>query len=97
MIVLATLAFTTFTSYLVMPSWFDHGSYSQSSTHATLEECQLVKHGMDAVCVGESPSHLYINDDAAVVPEFKEVMQFTQCDYWAGCYSHRPLTRSDEK
>ena len=64
MIVLVTLALTTFSSYLVMPSWFDHGSYSQYSTHSTLEECQLVKHGMDAFCVGDSPSHLYVNDEA---------------------------------
>jgi len=78
MIVLATLVFTTFTSYLVMPSWFDHGSYSQYSTHSTLEECQIAKHGLDAVCVGDSPSHLYINDEAEVVPEFQQLMGVTQ-------------------
>lgn len=94
MIALASLVFTTFTSYLVMPSWFDHGSYSHYSTHSTLEECQLVKYGMDAICVegalspnGDSPSHLYINDEAEVVPEFKKEMQFVKCDYWAGCYT----------
>ena len=78
MIVLATLAFTTFTSYLVMPSWFDHGSYTQDSTHATLEECQIAKHGLDAICVGDSPSHLYINDEAEVVPEFQQLMGVTE-------------------
>ena len=86
MIVLATLAFTTFTSYLVMPSWFDHGSYTQDTTHATLEECQIAKHGLDAICVGDSPSHLYVNDKAAVVPEFKKQMQFVECDHWSGCF-----------
>ena len=87
MTVLATLAFTTFTSFLVMPSWFDHGSYSQYSTHSSLEECQLSKHGMDAICVGDSPSYLYINDEAEVVPEFKEhVLEFVGCDYFAGCF-----------
>ena len=96
MIVLVTLALTTFSSYLVMPSWFDHGSYSQYSTHSTLEECQLVKHGMDAVCVGDSPSHLYVNDETEDVPEdFNKPMVFTKCDYWAGCYSHRPVTRTN--
>ena len=78
MIVLVTLALTTFSSYLVMPSWFDHGSYSQYSTHSTLEECQIAKHGLDAVCVGDSPSHLYINDEAEVVPEFQQLMGVTQ-------------------
>ena len=67
MTVLASLVFTTFTSYLVMPSWFDHGSYSQYSTHSTLEECQIAKHGMDAVCAGDSPSHLYVNEEAEAV------------------------------
>ena len=65
MIVLATLV-------------FDHGSYSQYSTHSTLEECQIAKHGLDAVCVGDSPSHLYINDEAEVVPEFQQLMGVTQ-------------------
>ena len=51
MIVLASLVFTTFTSYLVNPSWFDHGSYTQDTIHATLEECQIAKHGLDAICV----------------------------------------------
>jgi len=96
MIVLVTLALTTFSSYLVMPSWFDHGSYSQYSTHSTLEECQLVKHGMDAICVGDSPYHLYVNDEAEVVEEFKKEIEFTKCDYWSGCYSHRPVTRSGQ-
>ena len=95
MIVLATLALTTFTSFLVMPSWFDHGSYSQYSTHSTLEECQLVKYGTDAICVGDSPAYLYVNDETEDVPEdFSKEMKFTKCDYWAGCYSHRPVTRT---
>ena len=78
MTVLTSLVFTTFTSYLVMPSWFDHGSYSQYSTHSTLEECQIAKHGMDAVCVGDSPSHLYVNDEAEVIPEFQQLMGVTE-------------------
>ena len=87
MTVLASLVFTTFTSYLVMPSWFDHGSYTQDSTHATLEECQIAKHGLDAICVGDSPSHLYINDEAEVVPEFQQhMLEFVECDHWAGCF-----------
>ena len=87
MIVLVTLALTTFSSYLVMPSWFDHGSYSQYSTHSTLEECQLAKYGTDAICVGDSPSHLYVNDEAAVVEESKKEIEFVKCDYWAGCFT----------
>ena len=87
MTALASMVFTVFSSYLVMPSWFDSGSYSQYSTHSTLEECQLVKHGMDAVCVGDSPSHLYINDEAAVVEESKKEIKFFKCDYWAGCFT----------
>lgn len=87
MTALASMVFTVFSSYLVMPSWFDSGSYSQYSTHSTLEECQLVKHGMDAVCVGDSPSHLYINDEAAVVEESKKEIEFIKCDYWAGCFT----------
>ena len=96
MIVLVTLALTTFSSYLVMPSWFDHGSYSQYSTHSTLEECQLVKYGTDSICVGDSPAYLYVNDETENVPEdVSKPMVFTKCDYWAGCYSHRPVTRTN--
>ena len=103
MIVLVTLALTTFSSYLVMPSWFDHGSYSQYSTHSTLEECQLVKYGTDSICVegglsptGDSPAYLYVNDETENVPEdVSKPMVFTKCDYWAGCYSHRPVTRAN--
>jgi hypothetical protein len=99
MTVLATLVFTTFSSYLVNPQWFDHGSYSQYSTHSTLEECQLAKYGTDAICVGDSPFQwwytLYVNDEAEDVPEdFSQPMKFIECDYWAGCYSHRPVTRT---
>jgi len=63
MIVLASIVLTALSSFLVMPSWFDHGSYSHSSTHSSLEECQISKHGMDAICVGDSPSQLYVNDE----------------------------------
>ena len=63
MIVLVTLALATFSSYLVMPSWYEHGSYSQYSTHSSLEECQIARHGMDAICLGDSPSQLYVNDE----------------------------------
>ena len=87
MTVLATLVSTTFSSYLVNPQWFDHGSYSQYSTHSTLEECQLAKYGTDAICVGDSPSHLYVNDEAAVVEESKKEIEFVKCDYWAGCFT----------
>ena len=87
MIVLATLVFTTFSSYLVNPQWFDHGSYNQYSTHSTLEECQLAKYGTDAICVGDSPSHLYVNDEVAVVEESKKEIEFVKCDYWAGCFT----------
>lgn len=87
MIALASMVLTVFTSYLVNPSWFDHGSYSLTSTHSTLEECQLVKHGMDAVCTtGDSPSHLYVNEDLDNF-EFstEKEIKFVECDYWAGC------------
>jgi hypothetical protein len=87
MTVLASLIFTTFTSYIVMPLWFDHGFYSHSSTHSTLEECQIAERGLDAICVGDSPVHLYINNDTEVVEESKEMTQFVQCDYWAGCFN----------
>lgn len=67
MTALATMVFTAFSSFLVMPSWFDSGSYRYESTHSTLEECQIAKHGMDALCAGDSPSHLYVNEEAEAV------------------------------
>lgn len=67
MTALATMVFTAFSSFLVMPSWFDSGSYRYESTHSTLEECQLAKHGMDALCAGDSPSHLYVNEETEAV------------------------------
>ena len=67
MTALATMVFTVFSSFLVMPSWFDSGSYSYDSTYSSLEECQIAKHGMDAVCAGDSPSHLYVNEEAEAV------------------------------
>jgi hypothetical protein len=67
MTALATMVFTAFSSFLVMPSWFDSGSYRYESTHSTLEECQIAKHGMDAVCAGDSPSHLYVNEETEAV------------------------------
>ena len=67
MTALATMVFTVFSSYLVMPSWFDSGSYRYDSTYSSLEECQIAKHGMDAVCAGDSPSHLYVNEEAEAV------------------------------
>jgi hypothetical protein len=87
MTALATMVFTVFSSYLVMPSWFDSGSYSYDSTYSSLEECQIAKHGMDAVCAGDSPSHLYVNEEAEVVEEFKKEIEFVKCDYWAGCFT----------
>ena len=67
MTALATMVFTALSSFLVMPSWFDSGSYRYESTHSTLEECQIAKHGMDAVCAGDSPSHLYVNEETEAV------------------------------
>ena len=67
MTALASMVLTVFTSYLVNPSWFDSGSYRYESTHSTLEECQIAKHGMDGVCAGDSPSHLYVNEETEAV------------------------------
>ena len=96
MIILATLlTLNTFAALFTFTDVLDHGSYVHESTHATLEECQLVTHGTASICVGDMPSYLYSNDETADIPEdFNAEMKFTKCDYWAGCYSHRPLTRT---
>jgi len=74
-----------FGSYIAQPEWFDDGPYELEQVYESLQECQIAKGGNNGVCVGESPSKLYLVTGKEVgVPMTK--LEFVQCDHWAGCY-----------
>jgi hypothetical protein len=71
--------------YVAQPEWFDDGPYELEQVYESLNECQIAKGGKNGVCVGESPSKLYLVTGKEVgVPVGK--LEFVQCDHWAGCY-----------
>ena len=71
--------------YVAQPEWFDDGPYELEQVYESLQECQIAKGGKNGVCVGESPSKLYLVTGKEVsVPAGK--LEFVQCDHWAGCY-----------
>jgi len=74
-----------FGSYVVEPTLYDDGPYVFESKHESLKECQIAKHDTNAVCVGESPSNLYIKTSKESTGLVEE-LNFIECDYWAGCY-----------
>ena len=74
-----------FGSYLVQPEWFDNGPYEIDSKYESLQECKIAKDGKNGICVGESPSKLFVVSGKEVsAPAGK--LEFVACDYWAGCY-----------
>ena len=71
--------------YIVQPELFDDGPYELEQVYESLQECQIAKDDKNGVCVGESPSKLYLVTGKEVgVPAGK--LEFVQCDHWAGCY-----------
>ena len=85
MSVIISIMSLVFGSYLVQPEWFDDGPYELEQVYESLEDCQIAKGGNNGVCVGESPSKLYLVTGKEVsVPAGN--LEFVQCDHWAGCY-----------
>ena len=61
MSVILVIASLVFGSYLNEPEWFSHGPYVHASSHKSLKECQLVKHGDDnSICAG---GELYVKEE----------------------------------
>lgn len=61
MTVILVIVSLVFGSYLYEPDWFSYDSYVHMSSHESLEECQLVKHGDDnSICAG---GELYVKEE----------------------------------
>ena len=73
-------------SYIVQPQWFDNGPYEFDTQYETLEECQIASHGSGDICVGEKPSNRYTISNTTEVKAVMTKLNYTKCDYWAGCY-----------
>ena len=74
-----------FGSYLAQPEWFDDGPYELEQVYESLQECKIAKDDKNGVCVGESPSKLYLVTGKEVGVSAGK-LEFVQCDHWAGCY-----------
>ena len=74
-----------FGTYTYDPMIFDNGPYVEKKEYATLGECQIDTHGTDDICVGDTPSVAYVLDKSVVSKSGGE-LEYTTCDYWAGCY-----------
>ena len=72
--------------YIVQPQWFDNGPYEFDKQYETLAECQIATHGTDDICVGEQPSDRFTITSNVEAEVASTKLDFTQCDYWAGCY-----------
>ena len=72
--------------YIVQPQWFDNGPYEFDKQYETLAECQIATHGTDDICVGEQPSNRFTITSNVEAEVASTKLDFTQCDYWAGCY-----------
>ena len=75
-----------FGSYIAEPQWFDNGPYEFDIQYQTLQECQTESHGTDDICVGEKPSNRYTISNTTEVEAVMTKLNYTKCDYWAGCY-----------
>ena len=73
-------------SYIVQPQWFDNGPYEFDTRYETLGECQIASHGSGDICVGEKPSNRYTISNTVEAVETVTKLDYTKCDYWAGCY-----------
>ena len=73
-------------SYIVQPQWFDNGPYEFDIQYQTLQECQTDSHGTGDICVGEKPSNRYTISNTTEVETVMTQLDYTKCDYWAGCY-----------
>ena len=50
------------TGYIVSPN-VGNGVYKAESQHSSLEECQIAKHGLDAVCSADAPYTMFVNTE----------------------------------
>ena len=73
-------------SYIAQPQWFDNGPYEFDTRYETLQECQIASHGSGDICVGEKPSNRYTISNTTEVETVMTKLDYTKCDYWAGCY-----------
>ena len=83
--ILAVLALV-WGGYTFQPQWFDDGPYEFDKEYLTLQECQIATHGTDDICVGEQPSDRFTIASSVTADETSTKLNYTQCDYWAGCY-----------
>jgi hypothetical protein len=51
------------TGYIANPSHVGNGLYKAESHHSSLEECQIARHGLDAVCTTEAPYIMFVNTE----------------------------------
>ncbi len=49
--------------YIANPDHTSHGLYQAESHHSSLEECQIARHGLDAVCTTEAPYIMFVNTE----------------------------------
>ena len=73
-------------SYIVQPQWFDNGPYEFDTQYETLQECQIASSRSGDICVGEKPSNRYTISNTTEVEAVMTKLNYTKCDYWAGCY-----------
>jgi len=73
-------------SYIAQPQWFDNGPYEFDTRYETLQECQIASHESGDICVGEKPSNRYTISNTVETVETVTKLDYTKCDYWAGCY-----------
>ena len=73
-------------SYIVQPQWFDNGPYEFDTQYETLQECQIASSESGDICVGEKPSNRYTISNTTEVEAVMTKLNYTKCDYWAGCY-----------
>ena len=85
MSVIISIMSLVFGSYLAQPEWFDDGPYELEQVYESLQDCQIAKDDKNGVCVGESPSTLYLVTGKEVGVSTGK-LEFVECDYWAGCY-----------
>jgi hypothetical protein len=76
-----------FGSYIAQPEWFENGPYEYYKEYDSLAECQIATHGIDDICVGDSPSKQFIKVlNVKTDTTYQDKLDWVECDYWAGCY-----------
>ena len=77
-----------FSSYVVMPEWYDERPYGYRAEHPTMTACKTaIEHNEDICAYTKGSVGQYTLESNTETKENLGKLNYVECSYWAGCYT----------